>query len=396
MDPKAMFKLTYGLYLLSARENGRDNACIVNTALQVANEPTRVSVAVIKKNLTCDMILNTGVFNVSTIDTRADFGLFRRFGMRTGRETDKFDGFTSVERSANGLYYLTACCNGYLSAKVTDKYDLGTHILFIAEVTDGAVLGNDPSVTYGYYQSDIKPKPARKKGWVCSVCGYVYEGDELPDDFICPVCKHGRDDFVRADAAPAAPAPAVETKISGGKKWVCPVCGYVHEGDVPPAECPLCHVSGDKFTLQEEDFVWACEHVIGIAKDAPADIVEGLRANFTGECTEVGMYLAMSRAAAREGYPEIAKYWKTAAFEEAEHAAKFAELLGEVVSESTKQNLTVRVAAENGAAEGKFALAQKARGPGLDAIADTVMEMAKDEARHGKAFRGMLERYFGK
>ena len=395
MDPKAMFKLTYGLYLLSARENGRDNACIVNTAIQVANEPTRVSVAVIKKNLTCDMILNTGVFNVSTIDTRADFGLFQRFGMHTGRETDKFDGFTSVERSANGLYYLTACCNGYLSAKVTEKHDLGTHMLFIAEVTDGAVLGNEPSVTYGYYQSDIKPKPARKKGWVCAVCGYVYEGDEVPDDFECPICHHGKADFVPADApAPAAPAP--ETKTAGGKKWVCPVCGYVHEGDVPPAECPICHVSGDKFTLQEDALVWAAEHVVGIAGDAPEEIKDGLRANFNGECTEVGMYLAMSRAAAREGYPEIAKYWKTAAFEEAEHAAKFAELLGEVVSESTKQNLTVRVAAENGATQGKLDLAQKARELGLDAIADTVMEMAKDEARHGKAFAGLLKRCFNK
>ena len=226
MDPKAMFKITYGLYLLSANENGRDNACIINTALQVANEPARISVAVIKKNLTCDMILNTGVFNVSTIDTRADFGLFQRFGMHTGREIDKFDGFTSVARSENGLIYLTACCNGYLSAKVTEQHDLGSHMLFIAEVTDGAVLGNEPSVTYGYYQSSIKPKPVQKKGWVCAVCGYVYESDEVPDDFECPICHHGKADFVPAGAPAPAPVPAA---AANGKKWVCPVCGYVHE-----------------------------------------------------------------------------------------------------------------------------------------------------------------------
>ena len=179
-------------------------------------------------------------------------------------------------------------------------------------------------------------------------------------------------------------------------KWVCPVCGYVHEGPEAPEKCPVCKVPGSKFIKQDAELTWAAEHVIGIAKDVPDDIKEGLRANFNGECCEVGMYLAMSRAAAREGYPEIAEYWKTAAFEEAEHAAKFAELLGEVVSPSTKENLTVRVEAENGATLGKFELAKKAKELGLDAIHDTVHEMAKDEARHGKAFEGLLRRYFNK
>ena len=181
------------------------------------------------------------------------------------------------------------------------------------------------------------------------------------------------------------------------KKWKCLICGEIVESETRPEQCPLCKAPGEKFVeITDTELTWAAEHVIGIAKDVPEEIKEGLRANFNGECTEVGMYLAMSRAAAREGYPEIAEYWKTAAFEEAEHAAKFGELLGEVVSESTKQNLTVRVAAENGATEGKKKLAEQARALGLDAIADTVMEMAKDEARHGKAFKGMLERYFGK
>lgn len=186
-------------------------------------------------------------------------------------------------------------------------------------------------------------------------------------------------------------------------KFVCPVCGYVEEfdGEELPADfkCPQCGVSGDRFIKQSDtEMTWAAEHVIGVGKlpEVSEDIVNDLRANFEGECTEVGMYLAMSRQAAREGYPEIAEYYKTAAFEEAEHAAKFAELLGEVVTTSTKKNLELRVAAENGACAGKKEIATKAKQLGLDAIHDTVHEMAKDEARHGCAFQGLLNRYFGK
>lgn len=178
------------------------------------------------------------------------------------------------------------------------------------------------------------------------------------------------------------------------KKFVCPVCGYVHEGDSAPEKCPQCGVPGSKFTEMGGEKSWACEHVVGIAKDVAEDIKEDLRANFNGECSEVGMYLAMSRVAFREGYPEIGLYWEKAAFEEAEHAAKFAELLGEVVTDSTKKNLEMRVDAENGATEGKFDLAKRAKAANLDAIHDTVHEMAKDEARHGRAFEGLLNRYF--
>ena len=181
------------------------------------------------------------------------------------------------------------------------------------------------------------------------------------------------------------------------KKWRCTVCGEIVVSDTRPEACPLCKAPGEKFVeVVETEMSWATEHVVGIAKDAPEEIKEGLRANFNGECTEVGMYLAMSRVAAREGYPEIAEYWKTAAFEEAEHAAKFAELLGECVFDSTEKNLTVRVEAENGATAGKFDLAKKAKELNLDAIHDTVHEMAKDEARHGCGFQGLYNRYFKK
>ena len=180
------------------------------------------------------------------------------------------------------------------------------------------------------------------------------------------------------------------------KKFVCTVCGYVYEGETPPEVCPVCKQPGSKFKeVTEEGRTWAAEHVVGVAKGVSEDILNDLRANFEGECSEVGMYLAMARVAHREGYPEIGLYWEKAAYEEAEHAAKFAELLGEVVTDSTKKNLEMRVDAENGATAGKFDLAKRAKEAGLDAIHDTVHEMARDEARHGRAFEGLLKRYFG-
>ena len=180
------------------------------------------------------------------------------------------------------------------------------------------------------------------------------------------------------------------------KKFVCTVCGYVFEGEAAPEFCPICKAPAEKFKEQSAEKTWAAEHVVGVAQGVDEEILAGLRENFQGECSEVGMYLAMARVAHREGYPEIGLYWEKAAYEEAEHAAKFAELLGEVVTDSTKKNLQMRVDAENGATAGKFELAKLAKKYNLDAIHDTVHEMARDEARHGKAFEGLLNRYFGK
>ncbi len=179
------------------------------------------------------------------------------------------------------------------------------------------------------------------------------------------------------------------------KTWRCTVCGEIVKGDVPPAKCPVCGAPAEKFEeVKDDQWVWASEHKVGIIDGVPEEIVDGLRANFNGECTEVGMYLAMSRVAFREGYPEIGMYWRQAAFEEADHASRFAEMLGEVVTSSTKKNLEMRVAAENGATKGKTDLAKKAKELNLDAIHDAVHEMARDEARHGQAFEGLLKRYF--
>ena len=239
MNSKALYNLTYGLFLLSANENGKDNGCIINTAVQVANEPTRISISVIRGNKTCDMILASGKFNISAITDTAPFELFRHFGMQSGRDADKFAGYESAARSENGLYYLTEHSNMFLSAKVTEKIDLGSHILFIAEVTDGEVLSDGNSCTYGFYQSHIKPKTKKsaKKQWVCTVCGYVYEGEEVPDDFLCPLCKHGKEDFELAGDE----TPKEETK------WICSVCGYVHTGESAPENCPVCKVDQEFF-----------------------------------------------------------------------------------------------------------------------------------------------------
>ncbi len=198
MDKKAMYKLSYGLFVLTAQEDGRDNGCIVNTVMQVTSDPNRIIVAVNKANLTHDMIMSTGVFNASVLSEKSKFATYQHWGFQSGHETDKMEGL-DLSRSENGLVYIAEETNAYLSAKVVSTMDLGTHTLFLADVTDGAVLSDYASATYAFYQSHIKParKPVeKKKGFICTVCGYIYEGDTLPDDFVCPICKHPASDFV--------------------------------------------------------------------------------------------------------------------------------------------------------------------------------------------------------
>ena len=198
MDKKAIYKLTYGLFLLSAREGDRDNACIVNTVQQAASDPVRISVAVINNNYTREMISRTGVFNVSVLDKDTPFSAFEQFGFQSGRDVDKLADYW-FKRTDNGLAYFPQFANAVFSAKVVDSIDLGSHTLFIAELTDAVKLSDVESLTYERYQNEIKPKKpvAAVKGWRCTVCGYIYEGDELPADFICPTCKHGAEVFER-------------------------------------------------------------------------------------------------------------------------------------------------------------------------------------------------------
>lgn len=204
MNKKAMYHLTYGLFVLTARLGEKDNGCIINTAGQVTSTPNRISITVNKDNLTHDLVKESGKFNISILSERADFDIFKHFGFQTGRETDKFDGYSACKRSENGLYYITEGTNAYISGTVEQTIDLGSHTMFIASVDDMEVLASDPSASYAYYQSSIKPKPEKKDAggktvWRCTVCGYVYEGDVLPDDFVCPLCKHPASDFEKVN-----------------------------------------------------------------------------------------------------------------------------------------------------------------------------------------------------
>ena len=253
VDPAVMRNFSYGLFVLTAKDGGKDNGCIINTAAQLTSKPQMVSIAVNQANYTRDMILKTGEFNLSILTEDASMEVFQRFGFQSGRNADKFQDCGYVERAGNGIYYVKEAANACLSCKVVFSQDCGTHTLFIAEVTAAKVLSSEPSLTYRYYFDHVKPKPlpaamtdAPKVGWICKICGFIYENDDLPADYICPICKHGAVDFEKiAPAADTAPAPKK-------KSWVCKVCGYVYEGDELPADfvCPLCKHGASDFVLQ--------------------------------------------------------------------------------------------------------------------------------------------------
>ena len=442
IDRKAFHQFTYGLFLLTTRVGERDNGCIVNTAIQAGSDPRQVSLSCVKGSCIQEMIDQAGCFNVSVLSEATPAEFFTHFGMQSGHDVEKFEAVDAVQvpggsvaRAENGLFYAEGA-NAFFSCKVVERQDIGSHVMYVGAVEQAVRLSDDPSITYGYYQSVTKKKSAPAPasggqiiGWRCTVCGYVYEGAELPADFICPICKHGAEDFepiyndtntVAISAAEASTPVAAtadtasenaDSKEGGSKmKWVCKVCGYVHEGDEPPAECPTCKAPASQFEqMDTSNMTLAAEHEFGvygktvknnpdISDDDKKWIFDQLMANFNGECSEVGMYLCMARIAHRAGLPEVGLYWEKAAFEEAEHAAKFAELLGTDLeanmTDDTKANLAWRVDCEFGATAGKTELASKAKQLGLDAIHDTVHEMARDEARHGKALKGLLERYF--
>jgi len=235
----ALFNISYGLYVLTAKGN-KYNGCIINTLMQVTSTPNRISVTVNKDNFTTEIINRTGEFNVSILDKTAGFDIFKHFGFQSGKTINKFDDFNEYKISKNGIPYITKCTNAYISAKVVNSVDVGTHIMFIADVVGGEVLSNNESVTYDYYHKKIKPQVNsnfNKVVYVCRICGYVYEGDTIPDDFICPICKHGKDDFERKEIASESQNEKLEKKL---KKYYCPVCGYSVEAEENPGKCVLC------------------------------------------------------------------------------------------------------------------------------------------------------------
>ena len=197
MNTSALFKIGYGLYILTANEQGKDNGCILNSVMQVTSDPCQLAVCINKNNYTCEMVQHTKKFNLSVLAEGVSFDMFKNFGYQSGRNTDKFTNFVDVKRSPNGIYYITKDTNAYFSAYVQQEIDLGTHIMFIAQLVEAEVLSEKPTVTYDYYQKNIKPAPQKteKKGWRCKICGFIYEGENLPEDYICPICKHGAVDF---------------------------------------------------------------------------------------------------------------------------------------------------------------------------------------------------------
>ena len=199
MDTNALFKIGYGLYILTTKTDDKDNGCIINTVMQITSNPCQIAICVNKMNYTNDMIKKSKNFNLSVLSEKADFETFKHFGYQSGKDVDKFSDFKGIKRAENGLVYVTKNTNSYICAEVKEEIDLGTHTMFISEVKDAQVLSDDLTVTYDYYQQNIKEKPAetKKSGWRCKICGYIYEGDVLPEDYICPLCKHGIIDFER-------------------------------------------------------------------------------------------------------------------------------------------------------------------------------------------------------
>ena len=374
VDTKAFHAFSYGLFLLASQADGRDNACIVNTAIQAASKPRQVSVACIKGSCTQETIAASNRFCVSVLDESTPLEYFEHFGMKSGHDIEKFVASDDASipganpsRTESGLVFEKSAI-AFFDCGVVESIDMGSHVMYVGEVVEARRLSDKAPIAYDYYRN-----VTRKTG---------------------------------------AAASASRTAANAGEivAWKCTICGYIYEGAEPPAECPVCHAPASAFKKLEGEQTLAAEHEYGIYAKTVKDneaisdedkkfILDQLKANFNGECSEVGMYLCMARIAHREGYPEIGLYWEKAAFEEAEHAAKFAELLGEELEPnmkaSTKENLAWRVECEFGACNGKTELATCAKKNGLDAIHDTVHEMARDEARHGRALKGLLDRYFG-
>lgn len=244
---KAVHNISYGLYVLTANTE-KQNGCIINTLMQVTStNPTIISVTVNKENYTCYQIKKTGSFNVSILDMSASFDIIKRFGFASGKDTDKFEGFLDFKIANNGIAYITKSTNAFISAKVVSQVDIGTHITFFAEITEEQILSSNKPITYAYYLENVKPKPESKPAGkvvhICRICGYVYEGDPLPKDFICPLCKHGAEDFDRVEQKlepKVESKPEKPTGNKGKKTYVCPVCGYEEESDTKPEKCIIC------------------------------------------------------------------------------------------------------------------------------------------------------------
>lgn len=333
MDSKAFFKIGYGLYVLTAHENGKDNGCVINTLTQLSSDPVRIGIAVCKQNLTHDMVRRTGIFNVSVLTEATGFPVFKHFGYQSGHAVDKFAG-DSPRRAANGVAYLADHVNACFSGRVLNTTDLGSHTLFVAEVTAAEVLGNAETVTYSYYQRRIKPAPASapRRGWRCPVCGYVYEGESLPEKFVCPICKHGGSDFVK--------------------------------------------ITEEEETMQME---------LKGSKTAA-----NLAYAFAGESQARNKYTYFAGQARKEGYEQIAALFEATANNEKEHAKLWFKALGGIGS--TMENLLAAAAGEHEEWTEMYKnFAEVARQEGFVELAAQLEGVAKIEKRHEERYRKLAE-----
>ncbi|MGN0633711.1 MAG: rubrerythrin [Oscillospiraceae bacterium] len=355
MDKKALRKLTYGLFVLTAKDGGKDSGCIINTAIQSAASPDKLSISVNKANFTHDMITNSGAFNVSVISKRADFSLFERFGFSSGRDTDKFDGYKNAERAENGVLYVTEGTNAYMSVKVEQTADLGSHTMFSGTITDMKVLNDAPSASYDYYHSNIKIKPKEvgktedgKTIWRCTICGYEYVGEELPEDFICPLCKHPASDFEKI-APKSAPETAysyagtkteknLEAAFAGESqarnKYTYFASKAKAQGFVQLSELFLQTADNEK----EHAKMWLDE-LRGIGTTA-----ENLAAAADGENYEwTDMYEGFAKTAEEEGFPELAAKFRAVAAIEKRHEERYRALLRSAEAKQVFEKSEVKV-----------------------------------------------------
>ena len=376
-----MQKLTYGLFVLTVRCGDKDNGCIINTVVQTANTPDKLSIAVNKANFTAELLQSADAFTVSVISEEADFALFRRFGFASGRDTDKFAGFSGVKRVANGTLAVTEGTNSYVSAKIEQVFDVGSHILVIGDITDGELTSNAPSASYAYYHENIKPKPQQntsgKTVWRCAVCGYEYEGETLPEGFICPLCKHPASDFEKITSE--TNNNKIEIKeITKMKTYKCKICGAVFtvkDGEEPV--CPKCKATGDKLELLANRY-------------AGTQTEKNLEAAFAGESQARNKYTYFASQAKKEGYEQISALFLKTADNEKEHAKMwFKELEG---IGTTAENLAAAADGENFEWTDMYeGFAKTAEAEGFGDLAIKFRAVAAIEKHHEERYRALLK-----
>ena len=454
MDTAALFKISYGLYILSARDGDKLSGCVVNTVVQVADKPCRLSVAVNKQNYTAELINKSGQFSVSVLTEEATFDTIKHFGFQSGRQVEKFASFHHELAGEAKLPYLVEQCNAYLLCKVLEVKDLGTHYWFLAEAVDMKVLSAAPSLTYSFYHSNIKPRPGsapsaapvqevkKPKRWVCPICGYVYEGEELPKDFVCPLCSVGAAEFKPeydesvASVANSKPATSGSRRTKIVKRWVCTICGYVYEGDELPKDyvCPWCKHGPEAFELTDVEVEISAEEAEALDKEAhsmgaeakkaeanignlkvvenvtnaAADVEEAvtggnkmelkgskteknLQTAFAGESQARNKYTYYASKARKEGYQQIANIFLETAENEREHAEIWFKYLHGGAVPTTTENLLDAAEGENFEWTNMYAeFAKTAEEEGFTELARLFTAVGKIEKEHEERYRKLL------